>query len=204
MSLIQTSKWGVCSVCGGEEQSVKKRGKELFCFMCCRDVDTKKQVQKANERSQVRGLRGKQKENGLEDNASRANLILDLDTVASRIIRLREADEHGQVSCITCNWRGHWTMADCSHYISRKCLQLRWDLKYNLRPACKKCNQHEYGKLDVFKEKLEQECKGITDILLEQSREVYKPEISELKQLLFDLRQKLKPLEQKITKHANI
>jgi len=202
MNLIATSKFGDCVRCGEKETSCKKRGKDLICTSCCKIEDTKKQVEKANLRNRVRGLYGHQVSEGKEDMASRANLMADLDVLASRIVRLREADENGNLVCFCCDKRIHWSMADCSHFISRKNLALRWDLKYNLRPSCKKCNQQEYGNLEPFADKLELECAGIVEILREKSREVYKPELQELKAMLIDFRAKLRLLEAKPTPHS--
>jgi hypothetical protein len=198
--LISNSKYGDCSVCGDKDTAVRKRGKNLLCLNCCKIEDNKKQVQKANERNKIRGLWGKQVEEGKEDLASRANLSLDLDFLASRIVRLRAAGENGMVSCYCCDRAIHWSMADCSHFISRKCLGLRWDLVYNLKQSCKNCNQNLYGNLEVFAQRLELEHPGIVEILKEREREVYKPDLQEMKQMLIDFRAKLKPLEAKFSK----
>jgi len=202
MNLIATSKHGNCDRCSEKDTAIRKRKKENLCLNCCKIEDTQKQVEKANLRNRVRGLYGHQVSEGKEDMASRANLMADLDVLASRIVRLREADENGNLVCFCCDKRIHWSMADCSHFISRKNLALRWDLKYNLRPSCKKCNQQEYGNLEPFADKLELECAGIVEILREKSREVYKPELQELKAMLIDFRAKLRLLEAKPTPHS--
>jgi len=202
MNLIATSKHGNCDRCSEKDTAIRKRKKENLCLNCCKIEDTQKQVEKANLRNRVRGLYGHQVSEGKEDMASRANLMADLDVLASRIVRLREADENGNLACFCCDKRIHWSMADCSHFISRKNLALRWDLKYNLRPSCKKCNQQEYGNLEPFADKLELECAGIVEILREKSREVYKPELQELKAMLIDFRAKLRLLEAKPTPHS--
>ena len=202
MNLIATSKHGNCDRCSEKDTAIRKRKKENLCLNCCKIEDTQKQVEKANLRNRVRGLYGHQVSEGKEDMASRANLMADLDVLASRIVRLREADENGNLVCFCCDKRIHWSMADCSHFISRKNLALRWDLKYNLRPSCKKCNQQEYGNLEPFADKLELECAGIVEILREKSREVYKPDLQELKAMLIDFRAKLRLLEAKPTPHS--
>ena len=204
MSILPKTKFGNCAnpECGAKDTEVVKVGKETYCVFCRQNQKAKVQVEKANLRNRVRGLYGHQVSEGKEDMASRANLMADLDALASRIVRLREADENGNLVCFCCDKRIHWSMADCSHFISRKNLALRWDLKYNLRPSCKKCNQQEYGNLEPFADKLELECAGIVEILREKSREVYKPELQELKAMLIDFRAKLRLLEAKPTPHS--
>jgi len=56
MGLIANSKIGDCSICPSTNVPCRKRGKELICISCCRTIDTKKQITKANERNKVRSL----------------------------------------------------------------------------------------------------------------------------------------------------
>jgi len=99
MNLIATSKHGNCDRCSEKDTAIRKRKKENLCLNCCKIEDTQKQVEKANLRNRVRGLYGHQVSEGKEDMASRANLMADLDVLASRIVRLREADENGNLAC---------------------------------------------------------------------------------------------------------
>lgn len=199
MNLIATSKQGDCDRCGDKDTPCRKRKKEMLCISCCRIEDTKKQVTKANQRNQVRGLYAKQSDiNG--DAASRAALIADLDYIVSRIVRLRAADERGIVKCYCCPKLDHFSMMDASHFISRSNMVSRFDIVYNVKPCCKKCNQFEHGNLEAFAIELEKENPGIVEQLKEKSRDPFKYSIDELKGLLFDLRCKLKPLEFKIKK----
>jgi len=54
--LIPNSKQGDCSLCSSENVQCRKRGKELICLSCCKKIDTRKQLIKAQERSKVRSL----------------------------------------------------------------------------------------------------------------------------------------------------
>jgi len=56
MGIIPQTKIGDCCLCNATNTMVVKRQKDLYCLSCKRKIDTKKQVQKANERNKVRGL----------------------------------------------------------------------------------------------------------------------------------------------------
>lgn len=212
MSYLPATKFGVCSVCGGKEQEVVKVKKDLFCLQCRNAQKTEEQIKKSNRRNAARNLGNKiRRENILgsqyteEYEASeRQALIHDLDFVVSRICRMMGSDEAGLCQCYTCPTKKHWTLMQAGHYIVRANTQIRFDLKWNLRPQCPTCNEAKHGNLEVFTERLEQEEKGITEQLRELSREPYKWGRDELKQLLFDLRKKLKIIETKFnTTHIN-
>lgn len=203
MSLIATSKYGTCDRCGDENTSCKKRKKEMLCLTCCRTEDVEKQVVKAKERNKVRGLYGKQVLEGKEDAASRSALIQDCDYVFSRIVRLRAADAYGNCECFTCNTLKHWSLQQAGHYVPRGNMGLRFDFR-NVRVQCKKCNELNTGEFKAFGERLDREVAGLAESLVNQSREPYSYGIGELKQLLIDLRAKLRPLEEKINRYSPI
>lgn len=132
-----------------------------------------------------------------EENESMQNLIADLDIIFSQYIRLKYADDKGYISCYTSGVRLYWLFAQNGHFISRKNLSTRW-LEQNCRPQSEHDNCMLNGNLEVFKANLEKEQNGITDWLLEQSRQVYKPTIDELKGMISEYRFKVKILKNKI------
>ena len=154
------------------------------CKQCATIQSTNKRIEKHEE--------------GIEDE-SRQNLIQDLDTFFSRYIRIKYADVKGIVSCYTCGTKSRWKEIQNGHYISRKNLATRW-LDEDCRPQCEVCNCHKHGNLEVFKANLEKEHKGITSYLEEQARQVYKPTLDELKQLLIEIKFKLKTVQAKFNK----
>ncbi len=91
----------------------------------------------------------------------------------------------------------------CGHFVKRGNKSLRFDFR-NSRVQCKHCNETLDGNYTMYGIKLEGEEKGLAYQLEQEGREVFTYSIEDLKGLLTDLRFKLKPLEQKITKHANI
>ena len=74
-----------------------------------------------------------------------------LDTVFSRYIRLRDADENGYCTCITCQKTLPWSDVDAGHFVSRARLSTRYNEK-NVNAQCRHCNrfcagmQYEHGK----------------------------------------------------------
>ena len=97
-----------------------------------------------------------------------------LDKVFSVYIRLKYADDNGNVACYTCGVVKHWKYQQCGHFISRRHLCTRWD-EDNTRPQCVGCNLFNQGNTPVFAQKLLTE-KGskIIDELLEKSKSTCK------------------------------
>lgn len=137
------------------------------CQQCATIEDTQKRMEKETEKIIV------------EDDLS--DLIEDADTVFSQYIRLKYADKCGKVKCYTCGNVKHWSMMQNGHYIKRSHLYLRWDER-NCRPQDADCNEFKHGNIPVFTKKLELEYPGITEILNEEMRIVYKPTREEIKQ----------------------
>ncbi len=78
-------------------------------------------------------------------------------------------------------------------------LSTRWDER-NCRPQSKEDNEYNHGNLEVFWDKLEVEQKGLPDELSELARQVAKPTISELKELIIVYRNKLRIAQLKLKK----
>lgn len=142
-------------------------------------------------------LRSEAYAEGNYDEAERAYLIHDLDYVHSRIVRMTAADARtGLAECFVCGRKQHWTLCQLSHFVPRANTLTRWDFKAN-RCSCKYCNENLGGNLIIFAKKLNEEESGLAERLSELSREPYKWGRDELKQLLIDLRAKLRLVETK-------
>lgn len=135
----------------------------------------------------------------IEQDENLQSLVEDADVWFSKFIRLYYANEKGQVECYTSGRKYHWTQIQCGHYISRKHFATRW-LPENCRPQSEYDNCHLNGNLEVFKEKLEAEDKGIVTWLEEQARQISKPTRDEMKQIIVEYRTRVKLLEKKIIK----
>lgn len=200
ISTINKTKWGNCSICENENTEVVKVGKELFCLNCNKTKKIKVQIGKANERNKVRRLNVYQKENGFIDNQQ--ELILDLDRVVSRYVRISAAEKDLKITCFTCDKRIKWEKSHCSHFINRSHLATRFLLK-NLKCCCPTCNVTLSGNLKEYAKRLEKEQGGLVEWLTEQGHTVEKPSLNELKELLFDFQQKLRSVEVKIKMPLN-
>ena len=134
---------------------------------------------------------------GNYDEVDRQYLINDLDHVHSRIVRMTAADSKtGLANCFVCGRLQHWTLCQLSHFVPRANTLTRWDFKAN-RCSCKYCNENLGGNLIIFTKKLNAEEPGLAERLSELSREPYKWSRDELKQLLIDMRAKLRIVETK-------
>ena len=76
-----------------------------------------------------------------------------LDRVFSEFIRLRDADDQGYVSCVTCGAIHFWKDIDCGHFIPRARQATRYD-PMNSHGQCKKCNRFRGGEHDLYEERL--------------------------------------------------
>jgi len=189
MSIIPKSKFGDCSECGDKDVNCVKVGKLLYCIQCNNSKKQKKYIENASIKNKVRAAFGCDNE--------RQNLIDDLDTTFSRYIRIREANNKGITECYTCGRRDHWKYLQCGHYIKRSETLLRWDSR-NGKPQCIECNCNMHGNMDEYTKRLNDEYPGLPEQLREESREVHKYSREDLKEILIDLRAKLKLVESKL------
>lgn len=124
-------------------------------------------------------------------------MIEDADRIFSQFIRLKYAGERGNTPCYTCGFVKHWTLQEAGHYIKRGHLYLRWDER-NVKVQCFDCNQVLYGNMAEYTQRLEKECKGITDILKSDMRIVHKPTREEIRQVIAEYTPKVKALKLKL------
>ena len=89
-----------------------------------------------------------------------------------------------------------WRNVDCGHFIKRSNTEIRWSFS-NCKPQCKTCNENLEGNLEMYEKRLNTEYKGLPEQLRERAREPYKWSREEMKQLLTDLRQRLRIIETK-------
>lgn len=124
-------------------------------------------------------------------------LIDELDTIFSRYIRIRDADNKGIITCYGCGSQKRWRDAHCSHFMPRTHLATRW-LPVNAAASCAGCNTLGRGRLDKFEILLESKQNGLVEWLRELALQVTKPHKHELKELLIELRSKLKAVQLKL------
>ena len=195
-TLIPRSKHGDCQQCGDKNVPCAKVGKNLYCLSKChRDNKIKSYTQRASVRNQVRSLGTYQKAEGIVDSVS--ELMVDLDRVYSRWLRLANMGKDLKCDCYTCGARVMWTKAQCGHMISRSHLGLRWE-PINTKVQCAHCNVGLHGNIEEFRKRLDLERPGTSEWLTDTSREVYSPTKDELKQKLFEYQQRLRLVETKL------
>jgi len=194
--MIPRTKFGDCSNENCEAKNVDciKVGKNLFCLNCRSKQKMQSQLNKTNKSALSRKLYKLQNEVSDPAIAERNYLIQDLDQIVSKFIRQLEADKLGNASCYTCGTIDHWKNLDCGHYVPRTVMNLRWDLR-NMRPQCKKCNQLYYGNIIEFAKRLDMESQGLSTTLLEDSRLTKKWSREELKEMIINMRARLKIVE---------
>lgn len=158
-------------------------------------LETKQKRKKAVTKA-VSKIRNEQYAEGNFEDAERQYLINDLDFCFSRIVRMTAANERGIAYCFTCDRQLHWSLMQLSHFIKRSNTLTRWDFRAN-RCCCQYCNETLDGNLEVFARRLNDEQSGLAEQLQEIAREPYKWGRDELKQLLIDLRAKLRLVETK-------
>ena len=131
---------------------------------------------------------------------NRQKLIDKLDTIFSKFIRLRDADDNGICRCITSGEFAHFKECDAGHFMSRNNMATRWDEQnVNAQPRAdnrfKAGRQYEHG-LAIDKKF----GKGTSEKLLIKSKSPCKFQDFELEEMIEKYKQKVKDLEYKQTK----
>ena len=132
--------------------------------------------------------------NKAEEDETLPVLIDEVDELFSKYIRLKYADKKGIAECYTCGDKKRWQEQQCGHFKTRAIMYLRFDER-NVRVQCKSCNEFKRGNITVFRNRLESEYPGITEILDEEMRTIYKYTRHELKQLKNGLMLKIHALK---------
>ena len=65
-----------------------------------------------------------------------------LDTIFSKYIRLRDTNDYGYGTCITCRETFHYDNLECGHFRKRRHLSVRWHVA-NVNIQCTPCNQKD-------------------------------------------------------------
>lgn len=200
-STINKYATGICSVegCSPYEQEGSKTGKDFRCSFHHTQFKQQIALEKAKKKnalrsdgSKVRKLGKEMRTEGIVD--SQQELIIDLDRVMSRYLRLREMGLDEKIVCFICDKKVSWQKAQAMHYIDRRHLATRF-LEDNVKCGCYECNVEKRGNLEEYAKRLEENKKGIIDWLQEQRYSVAEPTRHELKMLLTDYQFKLNQIE---------
>ena len=125
----------------------------------------------------------------------RSKVVKELDAIFSQYIRLKYANEYGEVECYTCGSKMNWKEAQNGHFYSRARYTTRWD-EANCRVQDYRCNVALSGNYIVYTrnmlaeigeealDELENRSKSVekmpTSLLLEKI-DYYKTEVARIK-----------------------
>ena len=154
------------------------------CQSCAKIEDTFSRMEKSSDKNI--------EEEGLMD------LVKEADSLVSLYVRLKNADEFGNVQCYTCPTILPYSEMQAGHYISRAVMLLRFDMSRNLRPQCPTCNCLKHGNLAVYSQNLEKEKPGLPDILYEESVLVYKVNREEVRAIIAEYKPKVEKLKKQL------
>tara|TARA_Y100000004_G_scaffold63462_1_gene71165 strand:- start:9164 stop:9568 length:405 start_codon:yes stop_codon:yes gene_type:complete len=90
-----------------------------------------------------------------------------LDKVFSLYIRMKHADDNGNVKCFTCESVKNWKEIQAGHFQSRRFMNTRWS-EVNVKPQCVKCNMFNQGEQYRFAQRLDMIHGPNTAIVQEQ------------------------------------
>lgn len=122
----------------------------------------------------------------------------DLNKVFSKFIRMRDAyrfSESTRVMCITCSHTGYWKEFDAGHFISRRHLSTKFN-EMNVNAQCKGCNNFRSGNQFEHAIAVDRKYgKGISNILLVESKKVAKWAAWEYEQRIIYYKKEVEKLE---------
>jgi hypothetical protein len=132
------------------------------------------------------------------DTKTYKELEKDLDRIFSEYIRLRDADQNGYVSCITCGSIHYWFdghQINNGHFLPRGRKATRFD-EMNCHSQCVRCNMYKSGEWDIYEQRLiELYGKEAVEELKLKSRIGGGYDGCQLKEKIIEYREKVKQLK---------
>lgn len=117
-----------------------------------------------------------------------------LDRIFSQYIRLRDADMHGYIRCISCGKIVLWKEADNGHFINRKHMSLRFS-ETNCNAQCRSCNRFDEGNMIGYNlGMIKKYGQQTVDLLIVNKNKVNKISDTEYKILIKHYQQEVKRL----------
>ena len=114
----------------------------------------------------------------------RQKLIKQLDSIFSKFIRMRDADDSGMATCISCGAVKKWREGDAGHFISRGKMSTRYD-EQNVHFQCKKCNIFRNGEQYLYSLALDRKYgEGTAERIYLESNKTKKTSIGELRRMI--------------------
>jgi len=100
-------------------------------------------------------------------------LIHKLDKIFSEYTRLKNTDENGICTCISCGKKAHWKNMDCGHFIKRQFMSVRFN-ENNCWPQDRYCNYFLQGNDANYRKNLVKKIGEQKVLLLEAQKRVTK------------------------------
>lgn len=76
-------------------------------------------------------------------------LVDDCAVLMQKIVRLKDFNQNGYCTCVTCGKTGHWKEMQGGHYISRVYTSTKL-LEENIHPQCRGCNMYGHRVHDDY------------------------------------------------------
>jgi len=89
----------------------------------------------------------------LKKRTTEKSIKRELDRVFSLFIRQRDADQNGNIICISSEVIIPWKKSDCGHYINRKHMATRWD-EINCNAQSRSDNRFDEGNMSGYRQGL--------------------------------------------------
>nr|BDD48022.1 hypothetical protein 1 [Gammaproteobacteria bacterium]BDD48027.1 hypothetical protein 6 [Gammaproteobacteria bacterium] len=129
------------------------------------------------------------------ENKTKPQLIRTLDKVFSKYIRLRDSNDEGWLSCITCGVLRHWKKADAGHFQLRARRATRWDER-NVNGQCKRCNGDKKGRQYDHGVAIDKKYgEGTAFELYELAKKTKNWKLYELRKMIIEYKEKIKSYE---------
>jgi hypothetical protein len=158
-----------CSICG-KKRLIAIKSKKI-CAVC----NKKRLVEKGRVRREAKKQK-KQESTGFLTNK--------LDKIFSIYVRLKYADDTGNVQCFTCTNTHHYKAIQNGHFQSRRYMSTRFHVN-NCRPQCYACNVGLHGQQYIFGSNLDKEMgSGTAETMVLLSKQQKKFSAQEFQELI--------------------
>lgn len=118
-----------------------------------------------------------------------AKLKKKADAAYSTYVRLRDADDRGMVTCITCPTTRFYKQMQAGHFVSRRVNQLRF-FEENVNGQCDGCNRWKHGEQYAYSKALDLKYgDGTADRLWGQRFSTHKFTKEELEEIIHDAKE---------------
>lgn len=119
-----------------------------------------------------------------------------------KLVRMKAADDHGMVSCVTCGKRIHYKEADGGHWLAKgSCSRFALD-ETNIHCQCKGCNgfgmKHGSAAHNYTLYMIEMYGKDYIEDMLARKNEVHKLYKADYEEMIADFNEQIKHHEERL------